>query len=313
MQAIMTTLQMPFRLNEILAAHSAYQRFIASEPNPHHLRYIFPLFEGTYFAYRKIDVFRVANIAKSISKQPFFMDVGCGYGDFLRKVREYISNAIGIEKDAILFYVLNKPIPDYIYVDSIERFDKKTVDIAFVGWMEPGIDFREFVASVAKCIITTFDEGGQCGINGGCEYEEFGFQQVARWRTPSWIDVNTELMNKYYTPLLSKEARSRLESLRSAHNLWYVYARKDAADRVRKGLYDSILNGEASIQGYDFESVLDECGYHFKETLQISITSEPLWEVIFDEDQCSIDGSSHEYTMDDSKDGCQQIVKPQSD
>src|SRR5215831_3638778 len=107
--------QMPFSLDELIAAYSAYRCFIAREPNPDHLRYIFPLFEGTYFAYRKIDVLRVAHIAKSMSVNPSFIDIGCGYGDFLSKVKEYISNAIGIEKDFILLHLLKKPIPDYIY------------------------------------------------------------------------------------------------------------------------------------------------------------------------------------------------------
>src|SRR5215475_3165421 len=295
MQAIMTTLQMPFRLNEILAAHSAYQRFIASEPNPHHLRYIFPLFEGTYFAYRKIDVLRVAHIAKSMSVNPSFIDIGCGYGDFLSKVKEYIANAIGIEKDFILLHLLKKKIPDYIYLNSVEefdKFDKTSVDVAFVGWMEPGIDFRKFVANMAKCVITTFDEGGQCGINGGCEYEEFGLQRIARWRTPSWIDINTELMNRYYTPMMSQDMRSKLRSLRSAHNLWYVYSKRDFADHIRKGLYESIRNEKITMKRFDFESVLDECGYHYKEMLQISMAREPLWKVIFDDNSCHGTGSS---------------------
>src|SRR3712207_7738371 len=42
----------------------------------------------------------------------------------------------------------------------------------FRSWMEPGQDFRKFVAKYAKCIITTFDTGGQCGINGACRSEE---------------------------------------------------------------------------------------------------------------------------------------------
>ena len=67
---------MPFNLDELLAAYSTYQRFVALEPNPHHLRYIFPLFEGTYFAYRKIDVLRVTHIAKSISTKPSYIDIG---------------------------------------------------------------------------------------------------------------------------------------------------------------------------------------------------------------------------------------------
>jgi len=53
------------------------------------------------------------------------------------------------------------------------------------------------VARSTNCIITNFDAGGQCGINGGCEYEEFGFERIAWWRTPSWIDVNYQIMNNY--------------------------------------------------------------------------------------------------------------------
>ncbi len=281
---------MPFSLDELLAAYSAYRRFIACKPNPRHIRYIFPLFEGTYFTYRKIDVLRMTNIAKSISARPSFIDIGCGYGDFLTKVREHISDAIGVEKEYSLFHLLKKPKPDYIYLDSIEGFTKKARDIAFVGWMEPGIDFRKFVASMAKCIVTTFDEGGQCGINGGCEYEEFGFERIAHWRTPSWIDVNTELMNKYYTPsLLSQEnIRHRLKSLRSSHNLWYVYSKTEISDDIRNGLLDWLRNEEFVMERYDFESILDECGYHIKEKLPTSISKDPLWEVIFDEDHtCS--------------------------
>lgn len=276
---------MPFSLDELLAAYSAYQRFIALKPNPHHLRYIFPLFEGSYFAYRKVDVLRVIHIAKSISTNPSFIDVGCGYGDFLRKVRKYISNATGVENDFTLFHLLKKPKPDYIYLKSIEEFHKNTIDIAFVGWMEPGVDFRKFVANIAKCIITTFDEGGQCGINGGCEYEEFGLRRIAHWRTPSWIDVNTELMNKYYTPSLSsqEDVKRHLESLRSSHNLWYVYSKKETADDVRQGLFNWLQNEESIKETFDFESILDECGYHFKEKLQISMSKDPLWEVIFDD------------------------------
>lgn len=294
---------MPFNLDELLAAYSTYQRFVALEPNPHHLRYIFPLFEGTYFAYRKIDVLRVTHIAKSISTKPSYIDIGCGYGDFLSKVREYIPNAIGIENDFTLFHILKKPKPDYIYLGPIEGFDKTAVDTAFVGWMEPGVDFRKFVASIANCVITTFDEGGQCGINGGCEYEEFGLQRIAYWRTPSWIDVNTELMNKYYTPsLLSQDTRSHLRSLRSSHNLWYVYSKKDFSNCVREGLYNWIQNEKTMTEMFDFESILDECGYHFKETLQASMSKEPLWEVIFDVDSHDLDGSFHKSPLMKSKD-----------
>jgi ubiquinone/menaquinone biosynthesis C-methylase UbiE len=46
---------------------------------------------------------RVVAVAKSISSQPRYLDVGCGYGDFLEKVREFIPNAIGIENDNIFY------------------------------------------------------------------------------------------------------------------------------------------------------------------------------------------------------------------
>ncbi|MDF0681652.1 MAG: hypothetical protein P0116_11885 [Candidatus Nitrosocosmicus sp.] len=41
----------------------------------------------------------------------------------------------------------------------------------------------------ADVIITTFDSG-QCGMNGECEMDEYGFEKIASWITPSWIDVN---------------------------------------------------------------------------------------------------------------------------
>ena len=56
--------------------------------------------------------------------------------------------------------------------------------------MEPGVDYRDKIAEKTDVIITTFDKGGQCGINGGCEMEGFGYEKVASWITPSWIDVN---------------------------------------------------------------------------------------------------------------------------
>ena len=53
---------------------------------------------------------------------------------------------------------------------------------------------------------------------------------------------------------------------------------------------------------FDFESILDECGYHFKETLQASMSKEPLWEVIFDVDSHDLDGSFHKSPLMKSKD-----------
>src|SRR5919112_5167828 len=107
---------MPFKIEELQKAHIAYEQFKAHNPQSHHERYIFPFFAGSYFAYRKIDVLRVTQIAKAISDEPKYVDVGCGYGDFLKKVREFLPDAIGIEQDARIFYNFNIPKPDCIRI-----------------------------------------------------------------------------------------------------------------------------------------------------------------------------------------------------
>jgi hypothetical protein len=170
--------------------------------------------------------------------------------------------------------------PGYVEIAPIETATKP-VDVAFVGWMEPGVDFRRQVSKNAKCVITTFDAGGQCGINGGCEYDEFGYEHIAWWRTPSWIDVNAELMNRYYTPSLSEEKKKQLAGLRSAHNFWYVYARQEAAEKVRGSLKAQVAMEDPK-DHYDFEGVLDECGYGYKEELLTVTSARKLWEVVFD-------------------------------
>ena len=95
---------MPFAPGEIQQAHVEYLRFKLRNPPPYHERYIFPFFAGSYFTYRKIDVLRAIQIAKAISDEPKYVDVGCGYGDFLKKVREFLPDAIGIEKETSIFY-----------------------------------------------------------------------------------------------------------------------------------------------------------------------------------------------------------------
>ena len=274
-------------INDLQDAYSQFRKFVSQNKIPNHERYIFPFFAGTYFTYRKVDVIRLISIAKSISCTPTYVDVGCGYGDFLEKIRQYIPNAIGIEKEGNIFYAFKRPRPDYIYSTSIEWLENQTFDLAFIGWMEPGVDFRKHVAKLAKCIVTTFDEGGHCGINGGCEYEEYGFKRIAWWRSPSWIDVNTELMNRYYTPpsMLSKQTKYDLARLRSAHNFWYIYTRPSISDEVVAGLKSCVANEDklSSKERFDFESVLDQCGFHYKENLlSASDQAKLLWEVIFD-------------------------------
>lgn len=268
---------MPFKLGDLRQAYSAYQEFLGKNPPAHHARYIFPFFTGSYFAYRRVDVRRVVSVARAVNENPSYTDIGCGYGDFLDKVREFLPEATGIEKEQGIFEFGKKP--DYVKIAGAEQCP--AADVAFVGWMEPGTDFRQHVAKRAKCVITTFDAGGQCGINGGCEYDEFGFEQIAGWRTPSWIDVNAELMNRYYTPSLTAEKKAQLARLRSAHNFWYVYARPEIAGRVRDGLKAQFASEQASDR-YDFESVLDECGFGYMEELSTLTNAKRLWEVMFD-------------------------------
>jgi hypothetical protein len=280
---------MPFRLDELQQAHIEFQKFKHRNPPLHHERYIFPFFAGSYFTYRKVDVFRIVEVAKAISNEPKYVDVGCGYGDFLNKVREFLVNAIGIEKQTAIFYLLGKPRPDYIYPSAIEWLEGKTFDMAFVGWMDHGVDFREFVARSAKCVVTTFDSGGQCGINGGCEYDQFGLKRIAWWKTPSWIDVNTELMNRYYTPSLTADEtnKHKLSTLRTAQNLWYLYARSEVSDQITTALKQWLTIEEQTfaMEKFDFESILDECGFYYMKHLPTAVLSEDkrLWEVVFDD------------------------------
>src|SRR5919201_3361110 len=111
---------MPFEIQELQSACKAYQQFLARKPPAHHARYIFPFFTGSYFAYRKVDVQRVAAIARSVSENPGYVEVGCGYGDFLEKVRRLVPGATGIEKEGGIFYVFRVPRPDYIHLVPVE-------------------------------------------------------------------------------------------------------------------------------------------------------------------------------------------------
>jgi SAM-dependent methyltransferase len=279
---------MPFAPEELQQAHVEYLRFKQRNPPLRHERYIFPFFAGSYFTYRKIDVLRVIQIAKAISDEPKYVDVGCGYGDFLKKVREFLPDAIGIEKEPSIFYLLGKTRPDYIYPYAIEWFEGKRFDMAYVGWMDHGVDFRRSVANTSKCVLTTFDSGGQCGVNGECEYDEFGFHRIASWKTPSWIDVNTELMNTYYTPSLKidEPTKRRLSTLRTAHNLWYLYAKPEFSEKIINALKQWLITEEQAfaVEKFDFESILDECGFYYMKHLPTMTSKDKrLWELTIDE------------------------------
>lgn len=278
--------KMSFSLDEIQKAYSYYKQYKLQNPPLHHERFIFPLFSGTYFCYRKIDILRIVSIAKSLSQDPSFVDVGCGNGDFLTKIKKYLPKAIGIEQNATLYYILNRPKPDYVHSYPIEvlNYRENSFDIVFVGWMQPGTDFRRHIARLTKCIITTFDAGGQCGVNGGCEYEEFGFKKLASWRSPSWIDVNGELMNKFYEEPLKLSKNNHLSNLRTAHNLWYVYSTPEQSDKITRALKD-YYKEECRLylsERFDFEDLLDSCGFSYHEKLLLQPSYEKhLWKIEF--------------------------------
>ena len=248
---------------KLFEAYKELKKFRNFSVSPLHERFIFPYICGTYFGYRKVDVLRIVSIAKSISPKPKYLDVGCGYGDFLEKIREFIPDAVGIEKDGGIFYEFNRVKPDYIQIKDVSLDLNEKYDMIFVGWMDPGVDFRKSVANSTDIVITTLDQG----ISLGAEFEEFGFHRIAWWRTPSWLDVNYQIMNKYYTKM-SNQVYDYLFDLRGAHNLWYVYTKNsDYVNIINKALIHSQNEDQSK---YDFELVIDECGFEYPASSQFS-------------------------------------------
>ena len=275
---------MPFLIDDINYAQKELNTFRSKtsgiKDGPIHERFIFPFLCGSYFTYRKVDVERITSLAKAISKDPTYLDVGCGYGDFLEKIIQYLPNAEGIEKSADIFFKLGRYKPDYIKIGDAYNGIEKKYDLIFVGWMEPGVDYRDKIAASTDVIITTFDKGGQCGINGECEMDEYGFEKIASWITPSWIDVNTELLNKYYSKI-SNRTIEFLKQLRGAHNLWYVYSKPKYKDIIKETLIKSSKK-DYNKDVYEHEKILDECGFSYNEMLP----SNPdicLWKINFEE------------------------------
>ena len=253
-----------FDIQDLIKARISLEQFRKYSVSPHHERYGFPFLAGTYFAYRRIDVLRLVSISKAISDDPKYLDVGCGYGDFLNKVREFLGNAIGIERDVRIFYNFNIPKPDYIRIADARWQIEEEYDLIFVGWMDPGVDFTDAVAAKTNAVVTTLDQG----ISQAAEFDAHGFRRIAYWRTPSWEDVNTEIMNRYYTKM-SAETRRVLFELRGAHNLWYVYSKKPSISRAIKSALLERLEEEKKVpqDRYDFEDVLDECGFMYLQGL----------------------------------------------
>src|SRR5215210_855374 len=277
---------MPFLIDDINYAQKELNSFrlrtFSIKNASIHERFIFPFLCGSYFTYRKVDVERITSIAKAISKDPTYLDVGCGYGDFLEKIIQYLPNAEGMEKSADIFFKLGRYKPDYIKIGDAYNGIEKKYDLIFAGWMEPGVDYRDKIAASTDVIITTLDQGGQCGMNGECEMDEYGFEKIASWITPSWIDVNTELLNKYYSKI-SHRTIEFLRQLRGAHNLWYVYSKPKYKDIIKETLFQSSKK-DSNKDVYEHEKILDECGFSYNEMLP----SNPdicLWKINFEE-QC---------------------------
>jgi len=264
---------MPFNLEDLCKARQSLAQFEAKAASLHHARYIFPFFRGSYFAYRKIDVLRVVEITKTISSNPRYLDIGCGYGDFLKRIRRFLPDAKGIEKEAGIFYGLGIIKPDYISIADAHWIDEK-YDLIFVGWMEPGQDFRDPIARSTDVIVTTIDQG----ISLAAEFDGHGFKRVAWWRTPSWEDVSIEIMNRYYTKMPDSR-RTELANMRGAHTLWYIYAKPQKVRIVKEALKIQVEKESSASDRYDFETVLDECGYGYLQKLENNAALEPMWQV----------------------------------
>jgi SAM-dependent methyltransferase len=275
----MTYTTKTYSTRKLFEAYKELKKFRSFSVSPLHERFIFPYICGTYFGYRKVDVLRVVAIAKSISPKPKYLDVGCGYGDFLEKIREFIPDAIGIEKDGGIFYEFNRVKPDYIQIKDVSLDLNEKYDVIFVGWMDPGVDFRKAIANSTDIVVTTLDQG----ISLGAEFEEFGFRRIAWWRTPSWLDVTYQIMNKYYTKM-SNQIYENLFDLRGAHNLWYIYTKNLAyVDTIKNALIHSQQEDQSK---YDFEGVVDECGFEHSENSQFSKKADKsslfsLWNIKF--------------------------------
>lgn len=269
---------LPYREEQILGAMRSLSYFRSRSISPYHERFSFPFLSGTFFVYRMIDVKRIVRIAKTVAQTPSYLDIGCGFGEFLMKIRDHIPDALGMEIDPRIFYYRGMPVPPYIRIWDPKWGLEQDFDVIFIGWMEPGTDFRDEISRHTQVIITTLDQG----LSLAAEYEAHGFELIAWWRSPSWEDVNIEIMNRHYTKISDKELEI-LASLRGAHNLWYIYSsNKDISEKIRRNLASAAKEERADMnETYDYEVVLDECGFGFHQELSTvgNGSDERLWEI----------------------------------
>ena len=82
-----------------------------------------------------------------------------------------------------------------------------------------------------------------------------------------------------------KKKKQELSKTRTAHNFWYIYTRPEISDKANMAL-KSWLQKEDKVfatERYAFESILDECGFHYMEELPALLSKDKrLWEVRFD-------------------------------
>jgi hypothetical protein len=183
-----------------------------------------------------------------------------------------------MELDPKIFYYNGMYIPPYIKIWDPKWGLDHDFDTVFIGWMEPGTDFRDEISKHTRVIVTTLDQG----LSLAAEYEAHGFERVAWWRSPSWEDVNTEIMNRHYTQI-SNKGLERLISLRGAHNLWYIYSRdKVISEKIKRNLAIAANEERSDLnETYDYEGVLDECGFGYLQELSTlsNGSREKLWEI----------------------------------
>jgi hypothetical protein len=92
-------------------------------------------------------------------------------------------------------------------------------------------------------------------------------------------------MNKYYTPM-TDETKKQLLELRSAHTMWYVYTKENLTSILNEA-FKLWMKKESQlpldVEKYDFESILDECGFHYNEELSLLTSAKKaIWEVSFE-------------------------------
>ena len=71
---------------------------------------------------------------------------------------------------------------------------------------------------------------------------------------------------------MTDETKKQLVELRSAHTMWYVYARENLSSISSEAL-SLWLEKESQlpldVEKYNFEQVMDECGFHYNEELAL--------------------------------------------